>query len=390
MSSAQGAGRGRPARLGLIDVLVAGGGPAGAAAAAAARARGLEVELVSAPLRQLHPGESLPPGTEAVLNQLFGAGALRGRRHRAAYGNRSAWGDADLERTDFMLNPLGHGWHVDRRALDASLLRSLRSQGVRVRCATRVAHSSWDGDSWEIVLDGQRPGARARAIVDATGRAARIARSQGARRSRLDRLVAAYWLLADSDERGRDSTTLVEAVPDGWWYTTPVPGRRRVAAFLTDADLLPPRAARRTHHWRERLALAPHVANALAGTGLSLNHGPLVTDASVAYLDHLTGPGWAAAGDAAVSFDPLSSQGILSALLMGRDAGHAVAAMLTNADPEPLLRYTSNYATLLETHMRMRAAYYALEQRWPQAPFWTRRHALTNALALAPPGENRL
>jgi len=377
VNNAQGGGPGRPARPRQIDLLVAGGGPAGAAAAAAARAQQLDVELVTASVRRLYPGESLPPGTEAVLNQLFGAAAMRWCWHQAAYGNRSAWGDNALEQTDFMLNPLGHGWHVDRRALDASMLCSLRAQGVRVRRATRVAHCSWDGDSWEVVLDGQRP-VRARAIVDATGRAARIARSQGARRTRLDRLVAAYWLLANSHERGRDSTTLVEAVPDGWWYTTPVPGRRRVAAFLTDADLLPPQPARTTRDWRERLALAPHLANALASTGLSLNHAPLITDASVAYLDPLTGPGWAAAGDAAVSFDPLSSQGILSALVMGHDGGQAVAAMLTNADPEPLLRYSSNYATVLETHMRMRAAYYALEQRWPHAPFWTRRHALTN------------
>ena len=338
--------------------------------------------MVSAPVRQLRPGESLPPGTEAVLNQLFGAEALRSSRHRAAYGNTSAWGDAGLERTDFMLNPMGHGWHIDRRALDASLLRSLRAQGVRVRCATRVAQSSWDGGSWEVVLDGKRPKTRARAIVDATGRAARVARSQGARRTRLDRLVAAYWLLADSEERERDSTTLVEAVPDGWWYTAPVPGHRRVAAFLTDADLLPPHPARTTHRWREHLALAPHVASALASNGLSLNQAPLFTDASVAYLDPLAGPGWAAAGDAAVSFDPLSSQGILTALLMGRDAGQAVAAVLMNADAEPLLRYSSNYATLLETHMRMRAAYYALEQRWPHAPFWTRRHAECAKIAM--------
>ncbi len=365
-------------------MLVAGGGPAGAAAAAAARAQGLDVELVSAPGRQLHPGESLPPGTEAVLSQLFGARALRWRRHLAAYGTRSAWGDADLERTDFMLNPLGHGWHVDRRALDASLLRSLRAQGVRVRRATRVAHCSRDGASWEVAFDGKRSGVRARAIVDATGRAARVARSQGARRARLDRLVAVYWLLGNSDEREPDSTTLVEAVPDGWWYTTPVPGRLRVAAFLTDADLLPPRAARTTRDWSERLALAAHIANALASAGLSLSHTPLVTDASVAYLDPLAGPGWAAAGDAAVSFDPLSSQGIPTALLMGHEAGQAVAAILTDGDPDPLLRYSSNYATLLENHVRMRAAYYALEQRWPHTPFWRRRHALTDALTRAP------
>jgi maltokinase len=101
----------------------------------------------------------------------------------------------------------------------------------------------------------------------------------------------------------RDSTTLVEAVPDGWWYTTPVPGRRRDAAFLTDADLLPPRTARTTRDWSERLALAPHTANALASAGLSLTHAPLLTDASVAYLDPLTGPDRAGPPPATTVFD---------------------------------------------------------------------------------------
>jgi flavin-dependent dehydrogenase len=323
-----------------------------------------------------------------VLNELFGAAGLHWRRHRAAYGNRSAWGSADLQQTDFMINPFGHGWHIDRAALDASLLHSLRTQAVPVRCGTRLVHCSRDGGSWQVILDGQRPVIRARAIVDATGRTARIARSQGARRTRLDRLVATYWLLANSHEHAGDASTLVEAVPDGWWYTTPIPGRRRVFAFLTDADLLPPRAARTTSAWRQRLTLAPNVAGALASAGLRLNDAPRMIDAGTAYLDHLTGPGWAAVGDAAVSFDPLSSQGILTALLMGRDAGHAVAAMLIDADPEPLLRYSSNYATLLETHMRMRAAYYALEQRWPNALFWIRRHTLANALSYEASSEN--
>lgn len=333
------------------------------------------MELVAAPARRLHPGESLPPGTEVVLDGLFGDDPLRWRGHQPAYGNRSAWGGAGLEQTDFMLNPLGHGWHVDRRALDASLLQSLRARGVRVRGATRVAHSSWNGDYWEVMLAGKRPGVQARAVIDATGRAARIARSQGACRTRLDRLVAAYWLLANTRERERDSTTLVDAVPDGWWYTTPIPGRR-VVAFLTDADLLPPRAARTPAQWHERLALAPNVANILATARLRLAPAPMIADASVAYLNRLTGPGWAAAGDAAVSFDPLSSQGMVIALLMGRDAGQAVAALLTTADPRPLVDYGHDYATLLQTHMRMRTAYYALEQRWPDAPFWTRRRAL--------------
>ncbi len=361
----------------MVDVLVVGGGPAGAAAAAAVHAEGLNVALVDAMRhRRPAPGESLPPGTDSVLEDIFGASALDREYHRHSFGNRSAWGGTGLDATEFMNNPFGHGWHVDRAALEYSLLDRLRSQGVGVCSDSRVAGQTWADDHWHVKLGDQRaPTVRARAIVDATGRAARIARSQGARRRRLDRLVAAYWLLAVGHGPDRDSTTLVEAVADGWWYTTPVPSDRRVIAFLTDSDLFPRRHARSARDWHERLQRAPHVRQELAAHGCRLHATPLIVDAGVAYLEQPAGTGWVAAGDAAVSFDPLSSQGILTALVMGRAAGHAVAALLIGSDQQPLIRWGAEYARLLENHLGLRAACYALERRWPAAPFWARRHA---------------
>jgi flavin-dependent dehydrogenase len=172
----------------------------------------------------------------------------------------------------------------------------------------------------------------------------------------------------------------VEAVPDGWWYTTPVPGHRRVVAFLSDSDLMPPRAARTARDWHERLARAPHIRDRLASSGYRLHSSAAILDASVAHLDHPAGCGWVAAGDAAVSFDPLSSQGILTALVMGQGAGHAVAAMLTRGDQQPLIRWGAEYARLLEAHLRLRAAYYSLERRWPTAPFWARRRDANSSM----------
>jgi flavin-dependent dehydrogenase len=357
------------------DVLVVGGGPSGAAAAAAAWTEGLDVELLCG--SQGHrpaPGESLPPGTDTVLHDIFGARMLNPQEHRVCTGNRSVWGAADVEATEFVDNPFGHGWHVSRPTLDESLRDRLRALGIRVRSGARVAGQAWTGDHWRIGLDDHAGTTIcARAIVDATGRGARIARRQGAHRCRLDRLVAAYWLLDATDTADNESTTLVEAVAHGWWYTTPVPGHRRVVAFLTDADLMPPRGARRGQDWQHRLSQAPRIRGQLARSGGRLDSSPPILDASVAHLDHASGCGWVAVGDAAVSFDPLASQGILTSLVMGQGAGHALAAILTRGDQQPLIRWGKEYARLLETHLRLRDAYYGLERRWPTEPFWTRR-----------------
>ncbi len=318
--------------MGSPRLVVVGGGPAGAAAAAAARDAGLDVRLCSAgPPSRMRPGESLPPGCDQLLEEIFGPGGFRPEDHRPAYGNRSAWGSGDLESADFIFNPFGAGWHLDRPAFDATLVEALRRRGVHVVEETAPRRIS------------------APFVIDATGRPARIARSRGARRRRLDRLVAVISMFRTAEES--DSTTTVVAAENGWWYTTPLPGRRRIAAFLTDADLLPP----------------PAPPPQLALSGCAQAGEPFVTDAATSHLDAIAGPGWLAVGDAAVAFDPLSSQGIVTALLMGREAGRVAAGTV------PSEHYVERYDELLDEHLALRAAYYAEETRWPHSPFWARR-----------------
>ncbi len=163
---------------------------------------------------------------------------------------------------------------------------------------------------------------------------------------------------ADTDD---DSTTTVEAVEAGWWYTCPIPGTRRIAAFLTDADLLS--AELRTSAGFDRAAQrTTHVAPLL---GRAAPAAPLVVAAGAAHLDPSCGDGWLATGDAAASFDPLSSQGILTAVLMGAEAARCVG------DP---CSYAARYRAIVARYEAEQRAIYRLEDRWPHAPFWIRRH----------------
>ena len=70
-------------------------------------------------------------------------------------------------------------------------------------------------------------------------------------------------------------------------------------------------------------------------------------------------------GDAAVAFDPLSSQGIVTAIVMGRE-GRLAAGEITGEE------YDEQYVVLGE-HLALREAYYGLERRWAEADFWRRR-----------------
>jgi hypothetical protein len=209
-------------------------------------------------------------------------------------------------------------------------------------------------------------------VIDAGGRTARFARAAGARRRRLDRLVAVVWPLAGG--RDRDATTMVEATRDGWWYTSPHPGGRRIVAFLTDADLLPRRGDRLPAGWWPAAPPPGHAAAIVRDGGYHQARPPRATDAATTCLDVLGDHTWLATGDAAVSVDPLSSQGILTALAMGRQAGRAGAATVMGGETtQARAAYAQRYGEVLRDHLAQRAAYYALEERWPHAPFWSRR-----------------
>jgi hypothetical protein len=69
-----------------------------------------------------------------------------------------------------------------------------------------------------------------------------VARRQGARRRADDRLIAfcTSFRPAASEPPDRDSRTLIESSVDGWWYTALIPSGRRIVAYFSDADLVPP------------------------------------------------------------------------------------------------------------------------------------------------------
>lgn len=87
------------------------------------------------------------------------------------------------------------------------------------------------------------------------------------------------------------------------------------------------------------------------------------------------GLGWVAAGDAALSFDPLSSQGMLNALYTGMKSGEAVHAAL---DEEWGLMdaYSARIEEIRAAYLCHYEQFYQSECRWPNHTFWSRRQIL--------------
>lgn len=322
----------RVQQQGEIDVAIVGAGPAGCAVALALDP-GLSCVVID-PLGSgsVGIGETLPPGVQPLLERLGVWSEFLAQQHMPAHGTAACWGSAQAEEHPFLLHPVGCGWHLDRARFDALL----RSRVAVVR-----------GRDLELA-DGTK--LRPRFVVDATGRAMTIARGRGAECVAWDRGVARFARYARPQLV--DTTTLIEAVPEGWWYSATVPGGDLIVASFCD----PERPA----------SLGPETARRI-GDAQPIAQWSCSARAQAATQVH--GDDWLAVGDAALAADPLSSQGISQALAMGIAAAEAIARHL-RGDSSGLVRYADSIAALRRQFLITRRDTYRREQRFLDSAFW--------------------
>lgn len=367
--------------------MIVGGGPAGAATAIALARGGASVVLLNRTNgKTVTAGESLPSSAGRLLHNLGIWDAFLSTDPQPCYANRSAWGgDGRVVERDAVANPHGHGWQIDRPRFEAMLLRGAGAAGVCLREDTRIVEERIGRDGrWCLVLNG--PLGRERAVspivVDASGRAASFARRHDAQRRRIDRLIASSACLEPSASAPPcESVTLVEAVEHGWWYSAPQPDGRLAVTYFTDAGTVSARMARTGDSWWNLMSQTGPTRERIERHHARLIGPPRGVAAGSGLLDRITGDRWLAVGDAAATHDPLSSHGIGAALRGGQRAADAILAFLAG-DALALRRYAMQIVESYAQYLWIWSAYYAEERRWPEAPFWRRRHRFA---AVAPP-----
>ncbi|RUL78159.1 NAD(P)/FAD-dependent oxidoreductase [Dyella choica] len=369
------------------DVAIAGGGPAGAAAAIMLARSGLRVVVADARRKRetsrghgFQVGEGLPPSARHLLRALNVHDQVLHDGHRASPGTIAFWGNPVAHCNDFIHQLHGPGLQLDRMRFDMSLREAARSAGATLFESTRVQvddatsrHTSHAPYSLQLCTNGSRTRSiEADWVLDASGRAASLARALGSSRVRHDCLIALYQRLRSNQHSDQDGRTWIEAVEDGWWYSVLLPSGERLIAFLCDADGGPdPSLKEPTSFWNSLKRASNLHALCVQHQYVPVGR-PRGADASSSSLDVAAGPGWLAVGDAALAFDPLSSKGISNALYTGLQAAHTIIAA-NLGDRGAVERYAAHLHGIHEAYRLHLSQFYAMETRWPQATFWRRR-----------------
>lgn len=345
----------------LGDVAIAGAGPAGSVAAYRLARGGLRVLLIDRIDTDIHKvGESLPGAATRFLCSLDLTACITSGLHGAIAGSLSAWNSDTPIRTDFLGSPDGPGWRLNRHAFDDQIRTAAVEAGAVFRDA-RVCRLQRSKTSSRCELDDGES-IVARRIIDATGRSAAVGRQLGAVRLR-DVALSAVYALGRGEMAAERNCSLIEATPTGWWYAAQLPTGQVIGGFHTSARNAT-RLARDQGEWHRTLAQTRMISALLAGVEFDDPLG--VHDAGGAQLDPVMGDAWVACGDAAQAFDPISSQGIFSALLGGARA----ADLMMQGSVTSAAAYVGRLSEIRSTYLSRRQFAYRAQKRWPDAEFW--------------------
>ena len=323
----------------MSRVAVVGSGPAGCAAAIALCRAGAHVVLLGDGADAV--GEQLHPAARPLLERL---GIHQLTDQLACVGVRAAWRSGELHDQDFLGHPFGNGWLLDRTSFGALLRGRAAQAGAVLRMPTRLLGVARDAThGWQLRLsDGEL---RCDWIVDASGRRGAVARLLGVKRRRFDTQMALVGWLATERDDDTDATLTVETSEGGWWYSCRLPGQRRVAGWIGTSR---PDARR----WEDALRQTRHLRHRVAG--YRVIGPPVVRAADSSLLARCWGPRWIAIGDAAASYDPLASRGMVGALASGLEA-----ASLVGASEPALARWQTALEERFARYLEQRAPFYA-------------------------------
>lgn len=350
-----------------FDAIVIGAGPAGATCASVMARQGHAVLLLDkAPFPRFHVGESLIPyltqafATMGVLEQVERGPFVR------KYGVELTFPDGSFQRAEFAALPAGLrplAFNVDRAAFDHLLLETCARAGGRVRTGAEVTRVLFEGErivGVEYTHGGRSHVARARIVVDASGRAGVLARLFRLRKrnARLHR-VAIFQQFRNviAENNPSEAGDLVLSSHDqAWLWGIPLDADRLSVGVVVPSAALQagdPRGLFTTH-----LGLTPRLARRVAGATPVFDR--LKVEADYCYhSERLAGPGYLIVGDAGCFVDPMFSGGVYLGVLSGLKAAEVIDNLLHGRDElEARIHFESFCKTGYDSYFRLLYGFY--------------------------------
>ena len=354
------------------DVIIIGGGPAGVAAAIRLTQLQFSVCIIDKPSNsKLKVGESIPGATLRLL-AVLGINSLETllalNNFKTATANVSAWGTENWSYTNAIQNPEGGGWHLLRHKFDTALQEYALQQGITfINNLVKNVHKEKQY-SIQLKFPHEITKLTSNFIIDASGRAAVFLKQLGIPKITFEEQMAAYtWLKPNKNDT--DATTRIKSVKNGWWYTSLLPDNSRIISFhglINDVQLKVKNSNVFIEEFNDAQLLPYSIYQKDFITTINAKQ------ASITHANKFIGTTWLAVGDAALSFDPIASQGIFFALYSGITAAETLQQLVKSPKDSTTIKatYTEKIQRVFKHNKNTRTMFYTMEQRYTKQPYW--------------------
>jgi flavin-dependent dehydrogenase len=323
----------------LYDVVIVGAGVAGLSAAAALAKHGLNIAVIDkGHANVIKTGECLMADALPIMTRLGLSAEFLKANHQSLQSYQVTWGEQAMFERHLLTSPTGAGWIVNRQKFDAMLIAHCAKSKVTLHWQSQLDDiERVNNGLWKLGIKGaENKSITAKFVIDASGRSRALTRRLGINKQHLDKMVASCCHI-NNDYNLSSASATIASDQNGWWYYAKFSSKQGSLCYFTDSDLpLPSHDKSLLANAVENTALAPLLVDATPVSGTFQR-----CSANSSALQHCVGDGWLALGDAANSFDPLSSYGMTSALSSAFYASQA------------LLRYFSGQHQYLQTYQQL-------------------------------------
>jgi flavin-dependent dehydrogenase len=358
------------------DVLILGAGPAGATTALTLRKAYPHLSIMMIEANDVHaarPGEILNEDAVPILRQLALMDFFKDQKHPPIAGSD----DDNIRSAPYSFSDLAPhcGWHLDRGRFDSMLSGYAAASGTFFfRGSLHSVQFLADG-RWQVTAQSAtaKQTTVARFVVDATGRHARFASEIGIPQLTYDSMIGIVRVIAlEEHTKLNGFEPMIEPFEHGWWYSSLTGNKQLAIVAMTDADIGKRLQLTHVTNWTEQMLQSPRTSARVQG--ITMRGDLSIRAANTRGLHNTCGESWLAVGDAASSFDPVTSDGITRALRLGMQAAHVIGSHLSGKTTA-IIGYQAEMQSEFELNLTRRAEIYRSESRWKNSAFWTRRQA---------------
>lgn len=351
------------------DVIITGGGITGLVLSCLLEQKGIDhvVLMRREKTTDFALAETLPPSALPLLRKLNLLDLFERTAVQKTYGYHSLWGKPVVNDNNFFFHrPYQYGLKINKQAIIQELEAQqkkhvmLTGKDMLLQYETGNVGVATELDSGLTTINGKL-------IADATGRKRAVLNKMGIASTDHDHLIAFSCHLRYMRHPKLVHGVFIETFPEGWGIVSRLDETKNVMTLFTHINNPVQPQLKNYAHWQDVLAGTIYLKAFLSEKALTAVKGG---KANSSKANVLAGKNWLAAGDAAISFDPLSSHGITNAIYTAEAAAHAIDGYLVQGHKDALTQYDKALTEIFEQYLQTKNVLYRAERRWTESVFW--------------------